>query len=150
MKKYKVIGIILSVITFVLGAYSVIATKAIIDCTQDYDELLADYKELSEKHKNEVLEDVFSAPIILDAIARSINDKAKVSVIDDSFLYMYVPYSDEVKSKVEEYAWSIPSALKSEGYKSCIITAVDSEGKCVCGWTILLNGDSYAFLSGVK
>lgn len=152
MKKSKVI-IILSICVVLLGIYSIITTVAMVERTREYDELadkyndaVDDYKSLSQEHSEDVLEEVFATPVVIESIASSIDDNAAVNVVDD-VVYMYVPYSKDVKDKVEEYAWGIPSSLKNYDYKSCIITVVDDEGKCTHGWTILTNGETYAFLS---
>ena len=153
MKKLKIAVICLSILFILSVLYGVMTTfvirEALIESSMwetKYNEVVDDYKELSEKYQNGVLNDIRSLPIVLDATARCIDDKAKVGIVD-KVVYMYVPYSSDVKSKIESYAWSIPSALKNDNYSSCIITVIDDMGKCVYGWTILPNSDTYAFVS---
>ena len=152
--KHKVAIIILSISLTIFVLYGVMTTLVIRETKSEisdlkikYNEVVDDYKVLSENYQNEILDKAYSSPVVLEAIARSIDDKAKISVIDGSIVYMYVPYSSDVKSNVEKFAWSIPLTLENNNYTSCIITAVDDAGKCVYGWTILQNSDSYAFLS---
>lgn len=148
--KQKVIVIILSVLLGIFVLYGVMATFAIRESMSEvsqletkYSEVIDDYKELSNKHQD----NVYSVPIVLDTIARSIDEKATVNVIDNNVVSIYVPYSSGVKDKVEQYIWGIPTTLENDGYNSCIITVIDNDGKCVFGWTILSNGKTYAFLS---
>lgn len=152
--KRKVVIIILSVLLTIFVLYGVMTTFAIRETKSEmsdlkikYSAVVDDYKELSENYQNKILDEVYSSPVVIEAIAQNIDSKAKVDVINDSIVYMYVPYSSDIIEKVKKYVGLIPTSLKTYGYKSCIIVVVDETGKCEFGWTILQNKDSYAFLS---
>lgn len=153
MKKSRVIVIVLSVLLALFALYGVVATFAVREAMQNNDTLEATYGEVAERYKElvgkyekQVYEDIESNPVILTALAHSIDDNAKISVIDD-IVYMHIPYTNDVKSKVAPFVSSIETELKNKDYSSCVITVVDEIGKCVFGWTILPNGESHAFLS---
>ena len=152
--KRKVVIIILSVLLTIFVLYGVMTTFAIRETISEmsdlkikYNDVVDDYKELSENYQNKILDEAYASPVVIEAIALNIDSKAKVDVINDSIVYMYVPYSSDIIEKVKEYVGFIPTSLKTYGYKSCIIVVVDETGKCEFGWTILQNKDSYAFLS---
>ena len=159
--KHKVVIIILSVLLTIFVLYGVMTTFAIRETKSEmsdlkikynyavdkYSDVVDDYKELSENYQNEILDKVYSSPAVLVAIAQNIDNDATIDVINDSIVYMYVPYSSDIIEKVKKYVGLIPTALNTYGYKSCIIVVVDETGKCEFGWTILQNKDSYAFLS---
>ena len=155
MNKSKIIIVSLCLVIIGLGWYGVTSamTKGDIEkkyeeLTNKYDTVVNDYKELSNTYQDKLLNDAYSSPIVLEATASLIDNKAKVTVID-KVAYMYVPCPNDilaVKNKVEPYVGYIPGAIDDE-YDSCIITAIDDSGKCVGGWTVLATGETIPFVS---
>lgn len=155
--KLRVVTIILSVLLLVAIAYVVLVTIAanetIDGWSVKYDEVagkysdaIENYKELYDKYK-EMVEDDLSTPIVVSTIAKQIDENAVVSVFDERVVHIIVPYSDNIKDKVEEVAWMLPSSLGTYEYESCIITVVDETGKCAQGWTICETGETDYFIS---
>ncbi len=154
-KKGKIAIIVMSVLLAAFVLYGVVSTVAVREAFTEsaewkskYNEVVKNYKEVSDKYIDKALENVNSSPVVLESVAKSIDDNAEVSAIG-RVVYMYVPCSTdvmEVKGNVEKYVTYISSALKMD-YDSCIIIAVNETGKCLGGWTILQNGDNYAFVS---
>lgn len=123
------------------------------DLQTKYDDLLGKYSnvvdlygELSEKYEAEIMDNL-STPVVITAIAKSIDDNAVITIYNEKIAHVMVSYSAGIKEKVEEFYWMIPSALSTEGYESLIISAIDETGKCVCGWTIYETGENDPFVS---
>jgi ABC-type multidrug transport system fused ATPase/permease subunit len=149
MKKWlKVVFIILLLLT---SFYSVIATVAIVEIQKEeslkYNELFTKYKEISEKYTNSIIDKIAETPVILSGVASSINEKSSISRLNDKIVVMTVPYSKDIKTQVEKYVSFIPPALDSGKLNSCIIIATDDNDRCVLGWTISKDGNSYPFIS---
>ena len=152
--KSKIVNVVVAVLLVAVVLYGIVVTVAIRETMIEsselktkYDEVVKDYKEVSEQYSKEVIDKAFSIPIVLEATAQSIDKKGKVSIINDETVYMRLPYVDNIKDRVEEYVWAIIRELKQKDYKSCVITVIDDHGKCVYGWSILQNGDTYTFIS---
>jgi hypothetical protein len=111
-----------------------------------YNECFTNYKELYEKYKSEIEEDLV-IPIVIQSIANLIDEKAVVSIFDEKVVNIIVSYSKDITERVGEYAGMIPSALKTSGYDSCVISVIDASGKCVCGWTIYKTAEIDTFVS---
>ena len=151
--KCKVSIIVLAVLLVVSVVYGVVATIGVRDALNDasewemmHGEVLGNYKELSKKYETLVEKDL-STPPVIKAIANLIDDNASITTYNESVVNIVVSETADIKSKVEEQLIFIKSSLNTYKYKSCVISVVDTNGKCVYGWTVLANGTSYAFLS---
>jgi hypothetical protein len=149
MKK-KIAIIVLSVLLVISVAYGVIATVATMSFATGNDELIAknadlvaEYKALSEKHSNEALNNV---PITLQAVGSIIDKKSTTHKINEDTVLIIVPYSDSVVDVVKKYASTIPVALKTAEYKTCVIMVLNDNNDCVLGWTIHADKTTSSFV----
>ena len=145
--KQKIVVIMLSVLLIVSVAYGVIATVAARSFSNENQTLSDEYKQLSEKHSDTLLEGLSDEPpVVLSAVGTSINAKATTHKINDDAVLIVVPNSDDVVDKVKEYASTIPIVLKTAEYKTCVIMVVNANNDCICGWTIHDDGTSKVFV----
>ena len=149
--KLKIVSIILSVVLLLFIIYGVVATMAVNEVRNEwsvkYSELSDDYKEVSEKYQELLSEQVNVEHIITQSIISTIDENASFSLYDESVLNVVVSESADIKDKVSENLYMIKGILSEYDYKSCVISVIDSDGKCSFGWTVLPSGESFVFMS---
>ena len=110
------------------------------ELSENHSTTLGEYKELVETYGNLLNDDLASHPVVMTAIARSIDERASVH-LSNNVATMYLPYSDNTIDKLVEYTSAICLAVEQGGYNSCVVVVVSEDGHCVYGVSYLQNGE---------
>lgn len=119
-----------------------------------HEELEEISKELAETNQGNIenkTDKLETRHFVFKAAGQCMDENAECSILNDDLIQITIPMgsktAEEVKNAISVYAPAIPTALNDSEFKSCIITAVDSSGTVIFGYTIKKDKSLSTFVS---